>query len=75
MPEDIDFHDELARISSVSPFVPFTIATTSDARFFVSDAESIIVANDVVTVLRPKASSVLIRVYSIESIELHELIR
>jgi hypothetical protein len=73
--ENIDFHDELTRLTRADPFLPFTIATTSGARYFVPDSDWVIYTNDVVTLIRPRAGSIMIRVYSIESIELHELIR
>ena len=72
MEEDIDFHGELERITRAEPFVPFVIVTTSGARHEVRNRDDALYVGDLVSVTR-KRSSILIRVYSIEAIELSEI--
>lgn len=71
-PEQLDFDEELRRLATANPFVPFTVVTASGDRYDVPNSLWIAIGSDAVLVMRPRMGSATIRLYNIVALEAHE---
>ncbi len=74
LPEDLNFEEELDRLSNAEPFVPFTVVMASGDRYEVTNPNLIAFGSDIVFIFRPKSKggSAYCRIYNISSIEITE---